>query len=58
MRGGNVGEIEGTGLGIMTIKFFVDHHGGFLRVRSKRNKGTMFSIRFPFDSNKILKNNE
>lgn len=58
VRGGNVGEIEGTGLGIMTMKFFVDHHGGLLRVRSKRNKGTMFSIRFPFDSNKILKNNE
>lgn len=55
VRGANVGEIEGTGLGIMTIKFFVDHHNGFLRIRSKKNKGTMVSIQFPFDSNKILK---
>lgn len=55
VRGSNVGEIEGTGLGLMTIKFFVDHHNGLLRVRSKKNKGTMVSIRFPFDSNKILK---
>lgn len=56
VRGANVGEIEGTGLGFMTIKFFVDHHNGILRVRSKKNRGTIVSIRFPFDSNKILTN--
>lgn len=55
VRGANVGEIEGTGLGLMTIKFFVDHHNGSLRVRSKKNQGTLVSIQFPFDSNKILK---
>eukprot|EP01041_Mallomonas_annulata_P021095 gene21095-41060_t len=33
IRGSNVGDIEGTGLGLMTIKFFTDHHRGSFRVR-------------------------
>lgn len=51
IRGSNVGEIEGTGLGLMTIKFFTDHHRGSFRVRSKKNKGTIVTIRFPYDMN-------
>ncbi|HLD54142.1 MAG TPA: ATP-binding protein [Sediminibacterium sp.] len=55
IRGSNVGEIEGTGLGLMTIKFFTDHHRGSFRVRSKKNKGTIVTIRFPYDMNKTGK---
>ncbi len=55
IRGSNVGEIEGTGLGLMTIKYFADHHRGVLRVRSKKNKGTIVTIRFPYDLNKTGK---
>jgi PAS domain S-box-containing protein len=52
IRGSNVGDIEGTGLGLMTIKYFTDHHRGSFRVRSKKNKGTIVTIRFPYDMNK------
>lgn len=52
IRGSNVGEIEGTGLGLMTIKYFTDHHKGALRVRSKKNKGTIVTIRFSYDLKK------
>lgn len=55
IRGSNVGDIEGTGLGLMTIKYFTDHHRGTLRVRSKKNKGTVVTIRFPYDINKTGK---
>jgi PAS domain S-box-containing protein len=55
IRGSNVGDIEGTGLGLMTIKYFTDHHRGVLRVRSKKNKGTVVTIRFPYDINKTGK---
>jgi len=55
IRGSNVGDIEGTGLGLMTIKYFTDHHRGSFRVRSKKNKGTMVTIRFPYDMNKTVK---
>jgi PAS domain S-box-containing protein len=55
IRGSNVGDIEGTGLGLMTIKYFTDHHRGILRVRSKKNKGTVVTIRFPYDINKTGK---
>ena len=52
IRGSNVGEIEGTGLGLMTIKYFTDHHKGAFRVRSKKNKGTIVTIRFSYDLKK------
>ncbi len=55
IRGSNVGDIEGTGLGLMTIKFFTDHHRGSFRVRSKKDKGTIVTIRFPYDMNKTVK---
>ncbi|OYZ01724.1 MAG: hypothetical protein B7Y37_06090 [Sphingobacteriia bacterium 28-36-52] len=55
IRGSNVGDIEGTGLGLMTIKYFTDHHRGSFRVRSKKNRGTIVTIRFPYDMNKTGK---
>ncbi|WP_439504961.1 ATP-binding protein [Sediminibacterium sp.] len=54
IRGSNVGDIEGTGLGLMTIKYFTEHHKGFLRVRSKKNKGTIVTIRFSYNLNKTM----
>jgi len=55
IRGSNVGDIEGTGLGLMTIKYFTNHHHGSFSLRSKKNRGTIVTIRFPYDMNKTGK---
>jgi len=38
---------RGTGLGLWIVKGIVENHGGKLRVRSKVDKGTVFSIELP-----------
>jgi signal transduction histidine kinase len=40
-------EIVGTGLGLWVTKQIVDKHGATIRVRSKLERGTVFSITFP-----------
>ncbi|MEN9751935.1 MAG: hypothetical protein RLZZ600_982 [Actinomycetota bacterium] len=37
----------GTGLGLSIVKHIVNHHGGDIRVWSRPNKGSTFTIRFP-----------
>jgi PAS domain S-box-containing protein len=45
-------EFVGTGLGLWIIKQIAEKHGATIRVRSKLQKGTTFSIAFPIpDSN-------
>ena len=46
-RGSNVGEIPGTGLGMVIIKRCVDLHGGTIQVDSIVGKGTTFTVRLP-----------
>jgi PAS domain S-box-containing protein len=46
-RGTNTQSIKGTGLGLSIVKRCIEIHGGFIRINSKINKGTIvnFSIK-------------
>jgi PAS domain S-box-containing protein len=46
-RGKNVSNIPGTGLGLNIVKRFVDLHHGKIKVDSKLNTGTTFTITLP-----------
>ena len=45
-RASNVDNIQGTGLGLVIVKQFVDAHGGTIALESKENEGTVVSIEF------------
>jgi PAS domain S-box-containing protein len=45
-RASNVENIQGTGLGLVIVKQFVDAHGGTISLDSKENEGTRVSIEF------------
>jgi len=47
-RGRNVGSISGTGIGLVVVKYFVDQHKGSIRIKSKLDAGTIFSIKIPY----------
>lgn len=46
-RGENVGEIQGTGLGMSIVKRSVDVHNGSITFESKVNVGTKFTVKIP-----------
>jgi PAS domain S-box-containing protein len=46
-RGTNVGDIQGTGLGLAVVKKFVDLHGGKISVASAVGVGTTFTLTLP-----------
>lgn len=48
-RGKRAGQsaIPGTGLGLAITKEIIERHGGSIKVRSKVNEGTTFSVSFP-----------
>jgi len=46
-RAGNVGAIKGTGLGLSISKEYVELHGGTMKVESKLNEGSTFTIALP-----------
>jgi two-component system phosphate regulon sensor histidine kinase PhoR len=48
VRHGKASEIEGNGLGLAIVKSVVEQHGGQINVQSEVNKGTSFSISFPY----------
>jgi PAS domain S-box-containing protein len=43
-RASNVGDIQGTGLGLMIVKKSVELHGGQIEVQSELGKGTRFTV--------------
>ncbi|MBW7898712.1 Sporulation kinase E [Candidatus Brocadiaceae bacterium B188] len=45
---------KGTGLGLSIVHRIVDNHSGVIDVRSKQNKGTIFTMRLPI-KNKQMK---
>jgi PAS domain S-box-containing protein len=50
-RGRNVGQIPGTGLGLVIVKRCCDLHGGNIAVSSREGHGTTFTVRLPmFDA--------
>ncbi|OEK07477.1 PAS domain-containing protein [Roseivirga misakiensis] len=46
-RASNVGDIEGTGLGLVIVKQFVEMHGGTINYKTKVNEGTTFTVTLP-----------
>jgi signal transduction histidine kinase len=44
------GKEVGTGLGLWITRELVEKHKGKIKVRSRKNQGTVFSIVFPCDS--------
>jgi signal transduction histidine kinase len=38
---------SGTGLGLAIVKKFVDHHSGYLNIKSKLNEGTTIQVFLP-----------
>lgn len=46
-RGRNVGQVSGSGLGLVIVKRCVELHGGSLRVDSKVGQGTSVTVRVP-----------
>jgi signal transduction histidine kinase len=46
VRCSNVGTIEGTGIGLMIVKYFIELNNGSIRVRSSMGRGTAFIVTF------------
>ena len=46
-RASNVGDIEGTGLGLVIVKQFIEMHGGTITFSSEVGKGTSFYVDIP-----------
>ena len=59
-RGENVGLIEGTGLGLVIVKYFSEQHQGHINIESQVNKGTNISLSFPYliPNKETLKSNK
>jgi signal transduction histidine kinase len=46
-RGANVGNVQGTGIGLHIVKQCVDLHRGSIDVDSTPGRGTLFHVRLP-----------
>ena len=49
----NMGKQEGTGLGLVLVKRYIEVQGGNIRVESEYGKGSDFTFRLPVDITKI-----
>lgn len=43
-------QVKGTGLGLYLSKYFIELHGGTIRVNSEVGRGTIFTFTLPFQS--------
>ncbi|MFN8413837.1 MAG: ATP-binding protein [Anaerolineales bacterium] len=51
VRAGSHNKIEGNGLGLAIVKSIIENHQGNIRVDSEVEKGTCFTITFPYVKN-------
>lgn len=47
-RASNTGNIAGTGIGLVVAKYFTEQHRGYIAVKSKVGKGSIFTIKIPY----------
>lgn len=47
-RASNTSNISGTGFGLVVAKYFTEHHKGQIFVKSKINKGSIFTLKLPY----------
>ncbi len=47
VRGQQVGDVPGLGLGLATCRSIVEHHGGSIEAHPRAEGGTRFSVRLP-----------
>ena len=51
-------DTDGTGLGLSLVRQIVDVHGGAIRVNSKENRGSTFTVTLPLPLNQEVERNE
>ena len=51
-RGRNVGRLQGTGIGLATVRQMVEQHGGAVAVRSAEGSGSVMTIRLPISGSR------
>lgn len=47
-RASNTGNISGTGIGLMVVKYFTEQHKGYVAVKTQQNKGSIFTLKIPY----------